>query len=61
MRTQSKMAFVIIIGVLHLVSGIAGIALGGVPMAVGWTLVIVGLMLVSLAWLALREDDAIPR
>jgi uncharacterized membrane protein len=50
MSHQSKMAGVVFIGALHLISGIAGILIGGTPAQAGWVLVVVGLLLVGLAW-----------
>lgn len=38
------------IGVLQLVSGLAGIAVGGTAAAAGWWLVVVGLLLTIAAW-----------
>lgn len=58
MTHQSKMAGVVFIGALHLMSGIAGILIGGTPAQVGWALVVVGLLLVALASRDLSADPA---
>jgi putative exporter of polyketide antibiotics len=60
MQRETKMGLVIVVGVLHLMSGIAGLVVGGVPSAAGWTLVIIGLVLVSLGGLALRQNEVAP-
>lgn len=56
MSHHSKMVGVVMIGLLHLVSGIAGIAVGGASAQVGWWLVIAGLVIAGLAWRGLRDD-----
>jgi len=50
MSHRTKMFGVVVIGLLHLMSGIAGIAVGGASSQAGWWLVVVGLLLTVLAW-----------
>ena len=50
MSHHSKMLGVVAIGMLHLMSGIAGVAVGGVSAHAGWWLVVVGLLLTGFAW-----------
>ena len=57
MSHHSKMVGVVVIGLMHLVSGIAGIAVGGGSLQVGWWLVGVGLLLTVLAWRDLRGSQ----
>lgn len=54
MSNHSKMVGVIVIGLLHIMSGIAGIAFGGTNAQSGWWLVVVGIILTGFAWRALR-------
>lgn len=56
MGHDAKMNGVIVIGLLHLMSGIGGIAVGGTSAQAGWWLVVVGLLLAGLAWRELRES-----
>jgi hypothetical protein len=57
MSHHSKMVGVAIIGLLHLMSGLAGIAVGGASAQAGWWLVVVGLVLAGLAWRDLHESQ----
>lgn len=56
MSHHTKMVGVVVIGLLHLMSGTAGIAVGGTSAQAGWWLVVVGLMLTGLAWRDLRDS-----
>ena len=58
MSHHSKMVGVVIIGLLHLMSGLAGIAVAGASAQAGWWLVVVGLVLSGLAWRDLHERQA---
>ncbi len=51
------MVGVLIIGLLHLMSGLAGIAVGGASAQAGWWLVVVGLVLAGLAWRDLHTSQ----
>ena len=57
MSHHTKMVGVVIIGLLHLLSGIAGIAVGGASAQAGWWLVVVGLVLAGLAWRDLHTSE----
>ena len=54
MSHHTKMVGVVVIGLLNLMSGIAGIAVGGTSAPAGWWLVVVGLLLTALARRDLR-------
>lgn len=58
MSHHSKMVGVIVIGLLHLMSGIGGITLGGASAQAGWWLVVVGLLLTGFALRDLRGSHA---
>lgn len=54
MSRHTTLLCVAVIGLLHLVLGIAGIAVGGTNAQAGWFLVVIGLVLVTFAWRDLR-------
>ncbi len=60
MSHHTKMVGVVIIGLLHLMSGLAGIAVGGASAQAGWWLVVVGLVLSGLAWRELHASQGAP-
>ena len=50
MSHHARMLGIVVIGVLLLMSGITGVAVGGVSAQAGWWLVVVGLLLIGFAW-----------
>jgi hypothetical protein len=48
-NSRNKSAFVVVVGLAFLLSGIAGVAVGGTSALAGWWLVVVGSVLVVLA------------
>jgi hypothetical protein len=56
MSHDAWMNGVIVIGLLHLMSGIGGIVVGGTSAPAGWWLVVVGILLTGLALHELREN-----
>jgi hypothetical protein len=53
-NSRSRTAFVVVVGLAFLLSGIAGVAAGGTSALAGWWLVVVGLVLVVLAGQEIR-------
>jgi len=61
MSHHTKMVGVALIGLLHLMSGVAGIVVGGASGQVGWWLVVVGFVLAGLAWRGFNDERASAR
>jgi uncharacterized membrane protein HdeD (DUF308 family) len=57
MSEAAKMRSVVFLGLLFLMSGTAGVAVGHASAAAGWWLICVGLVLAVLGWRRLRDSS----
>lgn len=55
MPEETKMSAVVFLGVLFLISGIAGVAVGHSAAFAGWWMICVGLVLAILGWRRLND------
>ena len=58
MSGQATTIALVIIGILFVQSGVAGISVGGTPAQAGWWLVIVGVVLIGAAIIVGRRPSA---